>query len=415
MTEGTKYNKLLEDLILAYLDARKNKRNTESQLAFEINLEENIMELYEDIVNMRYTPSQSVCFVVTKPVKREVFASQFRDRVVHHFLFNYISPIFERTFIYDCYSCRKGKGTLFGIERLDHHIRSCSDNYKNHTYILKLDVQGYFMNIDKARLHTKVLDGLNRYWEKKKCEMPKDIILYLLEQIIYKDPTKDCIMKCTPYEWSGIPKSKSLFATDELIGLPIGDLTSQLFSNIYLSTLDDYVKKELKVKHYGRYVDDFFLIHRSKGFLLECRYRIDDFLKDDMGLQLHPLKIYLQSYDKGVHFLGAMIKPHRKYVITRTVKSFHNENRRINKSCTQGEKTRKELDLMLSQVNSYCGHMRNFKSEKIRRQELREGAIFIYFVVSQNYDKLYLRPQFKRKDIDCNNFLCRTLNDTVCN
>ncbi|MFR9592632.1 MAG: hypothetical protein SNG27_09605, partial [Rikenellaceae bacterium] len=122
-----------------------------------------------------------------------------------------------------------------------------------------------------------------------------------------------------------------------------------------------------------------------------------------------------QPFEKGVHFLGAFVKPHRRYVIDRTVKSFRRETKRIDKSCTQDDKTRKELDLMLSQVNSYCGHMRNFKSEKIRRQELREGAIFIYFVVNRDYDKLYLRPKYKVKDIDCNNFLCRTLNDTVYN
>ncbi|MFR9543842.1 MAG: RNA-directed DNA polymerase, partial [Rikenellaceae bacterium] len=110
----TDRHRIRNDLFVAYLDARKHKRNTVSQILFEINLEENLMALYEEVISQRYTPSQSVCFVVTKPVIREVFASQFRDRVIHHLLFNYISPIFEKSFIYDCCSCRKGKGTLFG-------------------------------------------------------------------------------------------------------------------------------------------------------------------------------------------------------------------------------------------------------------------------------------------------------------
>lgn len=133
---------LRNDLFRAYEDARKNKRNTIAQLEFKKDAEHNLIELYHELLDGSYVPGKSICFLTHFPVLREVFASQFRDRVVHHLLFNYIAPIFEKTFIYDSYSCRKEKGTLFGVERLEHHIRSCTNNYTHTAYILKLDIQG---------------------------------------------------------------------------------------------------------------------------------------------------------------------------------------------------------------------------------------------------------------------------------
>ena len=142
---------LLEALFTAYYDARKNKRSTKSQLRFEIDLEHNLSQLYEDIRTRNYTPSPCMCFITESPVKREIFASPFRDRVVHHLLYNYISPLFERQFIFDSYSCRKKKGTLVALKRYVHHICSCSDNYKHSCYILKLDLKGYFSYEPKPR------------------------------------------------------------------------------------------------------------------------------------------------------------------------------------------------------------------------------------------------------------------------
>src|SRR5574344_1894039 len=120
---------LLTDVFRAYYDARTHKRNTLNQLRFEMNLEGNLVELYRDILEGRYRVGRSVCFIVNKPVKREIFAADFRDRVVHHLLYNYLSPLFEPSFIDDSYACRKGFGTLKGIERIEHHIRSCTENF----------------------------------------------------------------------------------------------------------------------------------------------------------------------------------------------------------------------------------------------------------------------------------------------
>ncbi|NVP17146.1 hypothetical protein HUU51_00290 [Candidatus Gracilibacteria bacterium] len=142
--------KLLQNLFIAYYDARKNKRNKKTQLEFEINLESNLLSLYEELINGKYIVGKSIYFIQKTPVKREIFAGNFRDRIIHHLLYNYISPIFENEFIYDSYSCIKGRGTSFGIERINKAIRSCSNNYTEDCYILKLDISGYFMSFYKT-------------------------------------------------------------------------------------------------------------------------------------------------------------------------------------------------------------------------------------------------------------------------
>ena len=153
-------NILLEDLFQAYFDARKNKRNTINALAFEKNFEEKIFELFDEIITGSYNPSPSICFIVNQPVKREIFAANFRDRVVHHLIYNYTAPILDKLFINDSYSCRKGKGTHYGIKRIDRFIRSCSLNYSKDCYILKLDIKGYFMSINRKILFEQVNSSL---------------------------------------------------------------------------------------------------------------------------------------------------------------------------------------------------------------------------------------------------------------
>ncbi len=154
-------SRLLTDIFKAYYNARSNKRNTYSQVRFERNLSFNLNALYEEVRDRTYRPERSMCFIIRDPVQREVFAASFRDRIIHHYLYNQLEPVLEPAFIYDSYSCRKGKGTLFGIERLEHHIRSCSDNYHRHCFALKLDIEGYFMNMDRSLLFDMLLSRMD--------------------------------------------------------------------------------------------------------------------------------------------------------------------------------------------------------------------------------------------------------------
>ena len=167
MTSGLEKNQeinfplvTLESLFQAYFDCRRNKRNTMNALDFEMDYESNLVTLCDELNQGSYSPGRSIAFVVTKPVKREIFAADFRDRVVHHWLINQLNPLFERMFIHDSYASRKGRGTHFGIQRVNRFIRQSSLNYSRDTYVLKLDIQSFFICISKdiplANLHAFV-------------------------------------------------------------------------------------------------------------------------------------------------------------------------------------------------------------------------------------------------------------------
>lgn len=259
------YDPLLYDLFQAYYDAQRNKRSTVNVMAFEIDYETKLFDLYKEIKSGKYKISRSVCFISFDPVRREVFAADFRDRIIHHLIYNYINSYFERLFINDSYSCRVGKGTSYGIKRADHFIRSCSRNYKKDCYILKMDISGYFMSMDRNVLYQKIERTLNRFRADIKFDF--DLVLRLIRKIIFHNPTKNCVIRGTKDDWVGLPRSKSLFFAGKDKGFPIGNLTSQLFGNVYLNDFDHFIKYKLGFKHYGRYVDDFLSFIRTRNIL----------------------------------------------------------------------------------------------------------------------------------------------------
>lgn len=269
----------MQDLFKAYYCARKNKRNTYNQLKFELNYESNLLDLRDQILERRYKPLPEIAFIVNKPVKREIFAADFRDRVVHHLLFNYLNPVMEKYFINDCYSCRKNRGTSYGIKRMESFMSGCSDNYTKDCYILKLDIQGYFMSMNKTILYEAVKGILCK--DKSKNGKPpfnEGLVDRLLRVVIFNDPTKSCRIKGDRAGWEGLPKSKSLFFARPNCGLPIGNLTSQLFGNVYLTRFDQFVKRDLAVGYYGRYVDDLVLVHEDRTHLKSLLPVMRDFL-----------------------------------------------------------------------------------------------------------------------------------------
>lgn len=383
---------ILHDLFKAYFDARMNKRNTINQLNFEIQYEKNLFGLFDEIINYAYKPRRSICFIVNKPVKREIFAADFRDRVIHHLIYNYIAPFFEKIFINDCYSCRKGKGTHYGIKRIDYFIRSCSRNYSQACYILKLDVKGYFMSINRQILFEKVTSDLLRFREKFSFNC--NLLNYLLQQVIFNDPTAFCLVKGRSSDWKGLPESKSLFHTKNDCGLPIGNLTSQLFGNIYLNDFDHFVKKELGIKYYGRYVDDFVLIHTDKSYLRFVIPKIREYLWNNLCLELHPDKIYLQSYHHGVKFLGVVIKPHRIYIASRTKGNFYETVGKQNRLARDHKPSREEKESFISCMNSYLGILKHYRTFRLRKKMARDslsGWWQNHVSLSENLEKFSLK------------------------
>ena len=355
-----------EEIFIAYYACRKNKRNTLNALRFEKHLEHNLFVLIEQIKTNSYYPGKSIAFIVNKPVKREIFAADFRDRVVHHWLIAKLNPLFEKQFIYDSYACRIGKGTHFGVKRTAGFIKSCSKNYTTDCYILKLDIQGFFMHINR----TILCERLEHFIEHNYKEQDKSLVLDLCQKIIFNDPTKNCTIKGVRSNWEGLPNNKSLFYSPTDCGLPIGNLTSQVLANFYMNTFDHFIKKELGINYYGRYVDDFVIIHPDKEYLKSLLPIITDFLQSQSHLTLHPKKIYLQHYSKGVQFLGTVIKPNRIYIANRTKGNFYTAIMKQNVVVQNKKPSREEQKQFLSCMNSYLGIMKHYKTYKLRKRIL---------------------------------------------
>lgn len=353
--------KLLFDLYYAFQCAKKHKSNKEYVKKFERNLHDNLVELRDELYERRYKPQPSVCFIVTEPKKREIFAANFRDRVVHHLYYNYTYELFNRTFIEDSYSCRKGKGTHYGIRRLDKHIRQESENYTKEAYVLKMDIKGYFIHINRPLLLSIVNKELDKA-EKKRCFHNLDFyfIRYLSREIILLNPIKNCLIKSRKSEWESLDKSKSLFFTDEGCGLPIGNLTSQLFSNVYLNYLDQFMKRELHCKHYGRYVDDFYVVSKDKVFLKTIIKEIEIFMMSSLHLEIQTKKTQIINVKHGVEFLGAFIKPYRTYLSTKTIRRMRKHLHYFNTHDTD-----KDVENM---INSYLGIFSHYKSNKVKKE-----------------------------------------------
>jgi len=380
---------LLIDLFKAYYSARKNKRNTHNALKFEQYYEHNLIELFDEIINFRYKPRPSICFIVNKPVKREVFAADFRDRIVHHLIFNYISPVFENLFIHDSYSCRKGKGTHYGIQRVDHFIRACSENYHRDCYILKIDIQGYFMSIDRSLLYEMIKNRLLKHSSKIDCDL--NTVIYLIRMTIFNDPVNGCIVKSRRSEWKDLPASKSLFHAAKNKGLPIGNLTSQLFANIYLDGFDHFMKQHLNLKYYGRYVDDIVVVNPDEKYLKSVIADAKNYLTRNLALQLHPRKIYLQHFSKGVKFLGAVILPHRIYIANRTKGNFYDAVKKYNRMAVLQQPDLGLVKQFISSMNSYLGILKHYKTAKLRESVLQKKISAVWwrcFYASGRFRKL---------------------------
>lgn len=393
-------NLLYQNLYRAYFSARKDKRSKPEVLKFELDYESEIEKLYQDIINQKYTPSPTRVFVTHKPVKREIFAPQFRDRVVHHLIYNYIYQYLDAKFIYDSYSCREGKGTLFGIERAKRFMRKASHNYTRDAYVLKLDIRGYFMNINRGILYDKIIQMID-FRKLNITDTEIQILQYLIKVVSLHNAAIDAI-KCSPiHYWEDIPASKSLFCTASNCGLPIGSLTSQLFSNVYMNDIDHQIKACFK--YYGRYVDDLLLVDCDKVKLLNIVPWINQQLQK-IALRLNPRKIYLQHYTKGFYFLGQYIKPNRTYISNRIKKHFHIYIEQVNKqlkNITTAENSLEILVAIENTLNAYFGLLSKANTHNYVQYMMGKITPTLYeymelcFVSERNQMKVNLKQDLK--------------------
>ena len=274
-----KYNNIisLENLCLAWEEFIIGKKKKTDVILFSRNLMDNIVELHTDLVNHTYGHGGYESFYINDPKRRHIHKATVRDRLLHHAVYRILYPFFDRTFIGDSYSCRNEKGTHKAINRFRTLANQVSRNHARTCWVLKCDIKKFFASID----HEMLLSILKEY-------IPDQDIIRLLQNIIESFETE--ILRFTQ--------------NDKSVGLPLGNLTSQLFANVYMNHFDQWVKHKLKARHYIRYADDFVFLAQDKNWLESIAPQIQVFLQTNLKLSLHPDKLFLNTVASGIDFLG---------------------------------------------------------------------------------------------------------------
>ncbi len=304
------------------------------------------------------------------PKCREVWAADFRDRIVHHLLYNHVADRFQNSFVAGSSACIPGRGTLYAAERLEAGVRSITQNWSRPASYLKLDLSNFFVAIDKNTLHDQLEKKIHEPWW-----------LWLADIILFHDPRENVEVRGTPELLARVPAHKSLFNAPADTGLPIGNLSSQFFANVHLDTLDQFCKHQIGAKHYVRYVDDFILLHESPKWLSQAKTRIEAWLPERLGAQLNPTKTILQPVDRGIDFVGHVIKPWRRTTRKRTMTSA------ISRLRTMPD------DETFAAGNSYLGLLRQASHSHVDRTKLAHVLLGRGHAINASFTKIYKRPQ----------------------
>lgn len=308
----------IEKLYSAYKECLKNKKHTVNALKFELDREKLLFQLLRELKNRTYKISRHICFIVTEPSPREIFAGDFRDRIVQHLLCAEIEPFFDKKFSKHSYANRMGMGTHKAMRKSRWIVCRGGQNGLP-LYFLKMDIKGFFRNMNKPILFQRLQEIITIL---PKSATWKEEVLWLAEKIILHDPTSNYLFKGKKSELLLIPPHKSLFFGERTKGLPIGNLTSQFFANVYLDLLDEFIEQELQINRYVRYVDDFVLFHESVIVLKYVQKRIEQFLGSKLALFACKDKTIIKNTKTGIDFLGYFIKPTHTLVRRKIVRRF---------------------------------------------------------------------------------------------
>ncbi len=291
----------LENLFTAWQEFRRGKRSNPDVQLFERHLEDNSFRLHWELSSRSYRHRPYHRFQVFDPKHRIIHKAEVRDRVVHHAIYRKLAPLFEPSFIFDSYSCRIGKGTHAAVERLEKFVRQVSKNYTGPCWALKCDIRKFFDSIDHARLFTAI--------QRKVSDADT---LGLLRNVIQS---------------FGVGGKFAERERERAHGIPIGNLTSQLFANVYMDAFDHFAKETLRAKYYLRYTDDFILLADNPEELMAQLAPMRDFLGRELKLELHPRKIILKKLRQGIDFLGYVVLPHYRVLRTRTKRRMYRKFR----------------------------------------------------------------------------------------
>ena len=384
-----------ETILEAYLDCRKRKRSTVGATEFELDYVHNLVELMNEVNSRQYKIGKSICFVVRYPRYREVFAGEFRDRIIHHYIALRLEPLFEQIFCDRTYNCRKGKGQLAGVTQLAEDIREESENYTKDAYVMKVDLKGFFMSIIKSRLAKMVDDFVVERYDGD----DEEDLRWLCNLVVMHRPELNCERRSPLWMWNFIPKEKSLFTNGDDRGIAIGNLFAQLFANFLLNVIDWKIDA-VCVRH-NRYVDDISFVSKDKEKLLSIIPMLRTEL-GKLGLRLNEKKFYLQHYSKGVQFTGAVIKPDRIYVANHTINSFALVVKRLGKAVEMGMID--DIEKEIASVNSYLGIMSHYDEYATKRRIMAKlpPKFFEYCYIEGHFDVVKLKYKYTEKAIFMN-------------
>jgi RNA-directed DNA polymerase len=324
-----------ENFELSFRKARKNKTLKTYVIEFEKNLKNNILELIAEMVFHSYRPKPLETFIIRDPKTRKISKSDFRDRIVHHALCNIIEPIFEKSFIYDSYANRINKGTLKAIKRFDYFKRKVSRNNRRNFFILKADIKQYFENVDQLILVSII-----------KTRVRDKRILWLIRMILSNYKTNECGK-----------------------GMPLGNLTSQFFANVYLNMLDQYIKEKLKIKYYIRYVDDFVIFDADEKKLEFYKEKIDVFLKSRLSIQLHKDKSKILKFGRSIKFLGFRVFPYYKLLKKSNLRKMRNKFYFLKEKYKNSEIS---YDIIYDFLEGWIAYAKNADTFNLRKKILED-------------------------------------------
>lgn len=397
-------NRYVEGWFDAFDDCCKHKKMSSQCVIYRLRWHEDLLELAREVQERRYHPTTSLCFMVTRPKLREVFAANFRDRIVQHWLCLRLEPLFENRFIEQgnvSFNCRKGYGTLACVRQLVINVNEVSKDYTEEAWFAQFDVQGFFMSIDCEVLLKYLLPFIRErwnWWKRTELEEDLDTVLWLTEVIVRHRPQDDCIRRGNIRLWDKLPPQKSLFHTGKMKGEPIGNLTSQLFANFYMSVFDEWAIAE--AERYGakyvRFVDDFMFVCKSKADAIHFKIRSRLQLKRLLNIRMHPDKIYIQEVKKGAKMVGCVVKPGRSYLANRTVGGFKDAVRQLEQACKDRDK--EGIERTAKSINSYMGFLLHHQSYAIRRKAFSDLKYF--------WKICYIKGRFKTVKIKKEVFKC---------
>jgi len=336
-----------ENLHQAYLEARKGKRYRIEVMKFTNHLEENLIQIQNELIWKTYEVGRYREFFVNEPKKRLIMALPFKDRVVQWAIYRVLNPYLEKGFIQDSYACRVGKGTHKAVDRLQYWLCYMNRRHKRF-YALKMDVSKYFYRVDHD-----VLMGILRRRIGDEC------LLWLLDTIVRCEHTK-----------FGIPLGDHEFDADRIggVGMPIGNLTSQMFANLYLNELDQHAKQTLHVKRYLRYMDDVVVLHEDKKYLWELKEQLDEFITDRLHLKLNN-KTMVRTVNQGVEFVGYRVWPTHRKIRKKTAKKMNRRMRYLSKAYKRGEVS---INVIKTSLQSYTGMLQHANCHNLRMKMLKQ-------------------------------------------